>query len=81
MLTASSSDRISAKAALRYASVSRSLLPFNRSLLPYGRSLLTLTHTSGMRECQKRPIYMAKEAYLQKFEEGKQKVEKYLRYA
>ena len=52
-----------AGADLRYASISRSLLPYNRSLL-------TLTHTSGMRKCQerpnwqKRPIPVSKETYL-----------------
>jgi hypothetical protein len=39
-------------AFLRYASIGRSLFPYNRSLL-------THTHTSDMRKRQKRPVYMS----------------------
>ena len=39
------------KVYLRYASISRSLLPYNRSLLPYNRSLLTLKSTGIPQVC------------------------------
>jgi len=50
--------------ALRFASVPKeSYLYGKRGLFIWQKRPLAVTQHSGLRQCQKRPIYMAKEAY------------------